>query len=550
MDIIEMLERREESENSEISFREYFSGRAFGTVLIVAFAILILIGALLYTGLSKDIYFWDSATYWEISRSIAPSLFDKGFLGEIYRSVLEMDYNYIAALPSALWMKVFGFSRMSYVASLVVIYVLPMMLIMYSITKKLSKAPYVTFTLTVFFMPVVLYMAYIGFVDVGGSFIALLCYNLYYTKNSVTDKKYRYVLLGILLVLIMVFRRYYAFFSVSFFTAMIADSILYDRKKSNVIITASVMGIIFLTLLLPYVTNILLKDYGDLYSGYKYDIITDIKLLTRYYGLGFFVLMLFTPFISIMAKQEHRPVFPLIQMLICVVMFVSTQSHGQQHLLMYVAPLTVLGIFLINCISKKWMLAAVCLLSVMNFSSACINRVQPSNIQEIKSVSFFPTFTFAPVKRNDTQAILALKRELDTYVPQEAKCSVLASSFVLNDGILRNIEPSLNISSERDNEYIIGLPEVDSRDFWRLNEIYTAEYILVADPPQLHLARGEQTITQQAVASFLNYSDIAKSFEKVEGFERHIGNIRVNLYKRIKDVDLVQKTEFEMRLYK
>ena len=104
-----MLERREESENSEISFREYFSGRAFGAVLIVVFAILILIGALLYTGLSKDIYFWDSATYWEISRSIAPSLFDKGFLGEIYRSVLEMDYNYIAALPSALWMKVFGF---------------------------------------------------------------------------------------------------------------------------------------------------------------------------------------------------------------------------------------------------------------------------------------------------------------------------------------------------------------------------------------------------------------------------------------------------------
>ena len=41
-----------------------------------------------------------------------------------------------------------------------------------------------------------------------------------------------------------------------------------------------------------------------------------------------------------------------------------------------------------------------------------------------------------------------------------------------------------------------------------------------------------------------------KSFEKVEGFERHIGNIRVNLYNRIKDVDLVQKTEFEMRLYK
>lgn len=550
MDIIEMLERRDEISYDEVSFKDYFRGRAFGAVLVAVVCLLILIGALLYTGLSKDIYFWDSATYWEISRNIASSLFDKGFLYEVYNSVTEMDYNYIAAIPSALWMRVFGFSRMSYVASLIVIYVIPFVLVIYSMAKKMSKAPYVSFVLTVLLMPLVLYMAYIGFADAGGMLIALLCYNLYYTKTGVTDKKYRYVIIGILLVLIMVFRRYFAFFSVSFFTAMVADSILYDRKKKNVIITGAVIAFILLALLLPYVINILLKDYGDLYSGYKYDVMTDLKLITRYYGLGFLIVTLLTPLISIITRQEHRPVFALMQIFVCFIMFISTQSHGQQHLLMYVPAFAVLIIFLVNCVNKRWMLLGLCCLSLLNFGSVCINRPQPANIQEIRGMSFFPTFTFAPEKRTDTQAILALKRELDAWVPEGAKCAVLASSFVLNDGVIRNVEPSLNLSGGRDSSYITGLPEVDSRDFWRLNEIYTAEYILVADPPQTHLAQGEQTITQQAVASFNNNSDIALSFEKAEGFERHIGNIRVNLYKRVKDVDLVQKTEFELRLYK
>ena len=115
-----------------------------------------------------------------------------------------------------------------------------------------------------------------------------------------------------------------------------------------------------------------------------------------------------------------------------------------------------------------------------------------------------PTYSVKPKKRTDINSVLALKRTLDKKIPEGATCGVLASSFVLNSSILINVVPSLNMKENREDNYIVGLPEVDSRDYWRLNELYECDYILVATPAQTHLAPGEQTIITRAVESFKN----------------------------------------------
>lgn len=119
----------------------------------------------------------------------------------------------------------------------------------------------------------------------------------------------------------------------------------------------------------------------------------------------------------------------------------------------------------------------------------------------------------------------------------------------MNDSILRNVEPSLNVGITREPEYIKSLPEVDSRDYGRLEEIYNAEYILVAFPSQTHLAPGEQTIIDEAVSSFETGGDIAKSFEEVDGFARSFDNMSVRLYRRTEDVMQYQKNLYEARLF-
>lgn len=190
------------------------------------------------------------------------------------------------------------------------------------------------------------------------------------------------------------------------------------------------------------------------------------------------------------------------------------------------------------------------MLTAVNLFSHCINRVQPQNIQEIKGLSLIPSYSVRPKKRDDVYELLTLRRKLDKAIPEGSKCGIIASSFAVNSSILENVVPSMNIKSERDDRYIIGMPEVDSRDFWRLNEIYDSEYLLVATPAQLHLKESEQTIVTETVSSFKNNTDIANAFVKEENFKYTIGDIDFMLYKRHRDVTLTEKTEFELRLYK
>ena len=126
---------------------------------------------------------------------------------------------------------------------------------------------------------------------------------------------------------------------------------------------------------------------------------------------------------------------------------------------------------------------------------------------------------------------------------------MIASSTTINAGILRNIEPSVGVKADRDEGYIVSLPDVDARDYARLDEIYDAEYILIAVPPQLHLAKEEQTIVTEAVNSFVNNTDIAQVFEQAADYSAKIGDVELRLYHRVKDMDMIREKEYQNRLY-
>lgn len=85
-------------------------------IYFLVIALIVNILAVIYITKSNFIYFWDDSTYWDISRKIAAGAFDEGgFWRNIYESIGAQDYNYIAGLPSALLVKIFGESRLVYV---------------------------------------------------------------------------------------------------------------------------------------------------------------------------------------------------------------------------------------------------------------------------------------------------------------------------------------------------------------------------------------------------------------------------------------------------
>ena len=129
------------------------------------------------------IYFWDDSTYWDIARKIASGAFSEGgFWHNVYNSVAEQDYNYIAGLPSALVVKIFGESRLAYILGLVNLYLVTSFAMVYVLAKKVSKAPKIAAVISLMICPSMVFLTFNGFVDIGGLLGCLVCFNLYFVK--------------------------------------------------------------------------------------------------------------------------------------------------------------------------------------------------------------------------------------------------------------------------------------------------------------------------------------------------------------------------------
>lgn len=523
-------------------------GRSYSWNSLIFIAVLWVImnvWAALYIGMSKNIYFWDASTYWDISRDIAAGRISCG-IGDIYRSISELDYNYVAALPGVLWTKIFGGSRMAYILGLANMYLMPAVCMIYALARRLSKGEKLAALMTAAAVPSLIFMTFIGFTDVGGMFPCLLAMYLYFTRKEKRVEPLRYIAIGILLVFVMLWRRWYAFFSVSFITAMLAEAIIFRRNIIPAIITGLTSAAILFFGFRDFVFVKLLADYGNLYSGYKFSASTDVKLVMRYFGLLNLLALAAGSIAAGILKKEKRTVFLWMQMLVCFVMFISTQTHGQQHLLLYVPSLIVMSLLLIKHINDARLLIAVMLLSAVSIVNVNIPRQQPNSISEIKHYALVPDFSMRPIVRDDTDEILALKTRLDSVIEEGASLGVLASSFKLNEAILMNVMPSLGLEETREN-YIVGLPQVDSRDkdcYW----LYNVNYMLVAFPAQTHLAPENQKVVTEAVRSFEVYADFATAYDEVEDFNVQINGMDIKLYKRNREVKVTDMTVFERRL--
>ncbi|MBQ7574433.1 MAG: glycosyltransferase family 39 protein [Clostridia bacterium] len=490
--------------------------------------------AVVYILKSEYIYFWDNATYWDISKSIANGAMRDGFLKSLYNSISTMDYNYLAGIPTALFIKIFGPSRLVYELTLVNLYLFPSVILIYKLAKKLGKSPKITTVIVMLICPAITFMAFIGFVDIGGLLGGLLCYYLYFERDNKETKWYNYIIIGAVIVLMMLWRRWYAFFGVSFITAMLADSII-NKKRWYMSMLSGVVALLIIVLFFrDFLFNILLANYGEIYSGYKFSPSVDFKLITRYFGIIYLLVLLVSTVTIAVRKKDLRPVFCWVQMITCAVIFMFMQTHGQQHLLLYIPSVVMLTVFTVRYINKEWMLIAISLLSIIDAVNVCIPYEQPQSIGEIKVYAPIPNFSMRSRKRDDVYQILDLKKRLDTVVGDGETLGVLASSFVINEDVLRNVESSLNKHIDRE-DYIKSLPQVDSRDT-DMSVYNDIDYVLVAYPAQTHLTPDRQRVITKTVDSFMSWTGIATAFEEEYDFAVSVDGIDLKLFHRVRQI--------------
>lgn len=517
-----------------------WAGRSFGklpmprgTVFLAVALVVNIITALYCTG-TATVYYWDTNIYWSSSTMLAGQSLGLGQLRLVVESVITQEYNYLLSFPLSLVMRVLGTNRYVFLFATVNLYVLPALLGMLVLGRRSKYGGILLCCAT----PMLLYTALTGFVDVAAAGAGIWAF-LIYTDES-RPQAARGILTGGLLTLVFLLRRYFFFFTVSFGIAAFL-ALLIRRSQWKSFLTMAVTGVGFSLFFGQsfVVSQVLSANYADTYSAYDQGRWIDLVMLCRYYGYVMMaVALVCVVFLLLRSKSRYGALLCLCQPALCLFLFTRIQSHGQQHLLLYLPAFCFAlagGMELLpERRSVRWVPWT---LALCTLGSSFLPRPQPSHPSEIAVPDPLPAFTYVPGQRTDLAQLVALRVYVDSLSAEEQKtAAVLASSFTFNSSIYDNTLRSLNIpQSGGPATSIIYFATVDKRDGFSWNAL-TADYLIVADPVQTHLGADNQHILTVLAQPVLDGTGIGTAYRQLDQSFPLEDGVTVYVYERTRDI--------------
>jgi len=249
-------------------------------IMIVIYNLL----AVIFVLLGRQVFFWDNAGFWITSAELSEIIFSdpREFIGRVVYSIFNSDYNYIPAVAPALIMRIFGTSRLVFILSIVNLYYIPVVAMLYLISKKANpslpegsvagaspaerrglggSAPInnkatTAFIITLIALPMIPYITVLGFLDVGGVFIMMVILFIFLKS----DKNEFGFLGGVLICILTIFRRWYIVFTIAFLLCGLLYSLLTGKFKKYAVMT---LGFVmpFLLFFQGYLTERLMGRY-------------------------------------------------------------------------------------------------------------------------------------------------------------------------------------------------------------------------------------------------------------------------------------------------
>ena len=245
------------------------------------------------------------------------------------------------------------------------------------------------------------------------------------------------------------------------------------------------------------VEQVLRSNYFDTYSAYDQGRWVDAVMLCRYFGWVLMAAALVCVVWCLLRRPAARytALLTLAQPVLCLLLFTRVQSHGQQHLLLYLPALcAALALGLEALPARRPVRAGAWVLALCMLGSSLLPGPSPPAPRRSAP---WPPCPPSPTPRpsgSDLAQLVALRVYVDGLSAQEPKtAAVIASSFVFNSSILDNTLRSAGIPQpEGPKTAVATFATVDKRDgfSWAALE---CDYLIVADPIQYHL--GSKTST-------------------------------------------------------
>lgn len=483
--------------------------------------------AAVYVFSSRTVYVWDNAGYWSIAHTLADQPFGPAQLRGVLESTISLDYNYLLALPISWVMRLLGGSRAVFLFAVANLYILPGL---WGLAAIVRERPWGGLLLAGLF-PMLTYVGLVGYVDVAAAALGIWAFVVYQSDRPAVS---RGLITGALLAGSFLLRRYFFFFAASFGLAALLCKLLFKRKKWTDFWALFGSGV-FCSLFFTYrflMDKVLGTDYGDLYSAYALGLRSDLFLFCRYFG--WVILAVLTVCAATgLTRPAERPavVFSLVQPVVCFLAFVSVQSHGQQHLLLYLPALASLAAAAL--LSRPGLLPP--LLAAVTFGFCFIPKAQPASISEIAAPDPLPSFQFYGPRRSDIDQLLALADFVDGLSAEGPHtAAVLSSSFTFNSETLTSLRASLNLPEPKAGTLVQYHGTVDKRDAFNWNTAQ-ADYLIVGDPVQTHLGEENQQVMALLAHNVLDGTGPGAAYEAIPKTFSLENGVTVRLYRRTRD---------------
>ena len=458
-------------------------------------------------------HYWDYVTYFDQLREIKQEVGSRDWSALLHTLILARgsDYNLSPAIPLLPVFFVVSLSRVTYILSLVILYLIPASIVLVLIIQACWKhaGRGVSFFLALAF--VLLYPMFWaptlrGYTDVAAFIpMGLAGQILFRTQWMLQATRAQAVVIGLLLYVTFLLRRHYAYTIVS----MIVVAIVFagwhvvctlDRRKAFLKTLAQnyvVAGFALLTpaviLQGPLIRRILTTSYKSVYAAYQKGFLEKLMGIYSQNGAFWFFLVVCGCVYTVYFKRE-KLLYCLCVGLLGYALFQRTQAPSIHHTLpfyFWLAPLAAWPLVLINAQRTRLRRAGfgallLGLVSMVSLPSLAWNDIKRSPLLTW-SKPLQASETFPPFRLRSYPVLMELVNELESQKYANKKILVLASSFEFNPSILRTLIPDRAF-------WILDAGDVDLRDGFSVEKATQADYVITTIRPSLHLPWEHQQV--------------------------------------------------------
>lgn len=515
-----------------------------------------------YVSHEKFIYFWDWAGYQDLYIELGERFRQRPFktFGAILTSIRKRDYNLLFAL-FLMPIRPFGTSRHSYIMAVTLLFAFPAIVSFVLLMRKLRGTDepnnqFDRFGLSLIAL-VVLGLSpqlwgpvLLGYPDVVGVVVIYLILWLHFRTDFTMQSSRSLWSLGLLLSFLVMLRRWYAYWVVGFFAAVIlTEGWKWLREKGSrqqlEELTRKITKVVlisagsFFVIATPIAWKMLTTDYRAIYSAYQQG--EHFHALYNHFGMLMMGLVVFGIIGSLRRERRRMAVFLCLQFAVTFVLFTRVQSIDHHH---YNWVLATLAIFATLCLqdvlplirsapAKAAYIALVVAISFANF----LIVLAPGVEARLQPVAFaLPKTRLYPKTRPDMDQVHLLLNALDSITrPQNSDIYVLASSINLNSVILYEachlFDPPLPDLQRR----LLPVSNVDKRDGFPF-QFLKAQYVVVADPIAYHLAPTDQRVIGILADQLLRGEGIGKAYDRL-GYEFSLQGGTAYIYRKSRAFD-------------